>query len=224
MNRIKEIISTITVKGWLVIGIIGLLLIAGVVFYVKNPTAWPLSIFSKKEEVQEQTMESLEQVQDTTEEASLTKEQIAQGKYLNDIASATAYVNNTQEVKVAVVMSDASSLSEDEKKKTCGTITFVTHRVAGPAVLTQTLKAMFAGTIVTDFTPGNIIPLYHPTLTLEKVLIEDGVAKIYLGGNFDGSHDGWCDASLAIAQIAETTKSFDTVSSVEIYQGDKKIN
>jgi spore germination protein GerM len=224
MNRIKEIISTITVKGWVVIGIIGLVVIAGVVFYVKNPTTWPLSIFSKKEEVQEQNTESLEQVQATTEESTLTKEQIAQGKYLNDIASATAYVNNTQEVKVAVVMSDASSLSKDEKKKSCGSITFVMHRVTGSAVLTQTLKAMFAGTVQTDFTPGNIIPTYHPDLTLTNVIIENGVAKIYLGGNFDGSHDGWCDASLAIAQITETAKGFDTVSSVEIYQGDKKIN
>ena len=84
-------------------------------------------------------------------------------------------------------------------------------------------KAMFEGKVLADFTPGNIIPIYHPDLIFKSVVIENQVAKVYLDGNFGGEHDGWCDASLALAQIAETAKTFSTVKEVEIYQGDKKV-
>lgn len=226
MNRIKEIIGKITKRGWITGGSIalGVLIIGTGVFYLKNQNIWPLSMFQDKEVVEEVDEVKDEFVLQATEDV-FTKEHVANGEYRNDVSSATTYVRSTDEVKVAMVMnvSQPKNTKKDTKDISCGQITFVTARVSGLAVLTNTLKAMFAGTIQTDFTPGNIIPTYHPDLILEKVVIENGVAKIYLGGNFGGAQDGWCDSSLAIAQITETAKSFSTVESVEVYQGGKRV-
>lgn len=224
MNRIKEIISKITKQGWIIIGsiLVGLIIIAGVIFYVKNPTTWPLSLFTKTQEVEQTEQETIQEVE--AEEVALTKEEIIAGQYRNDVASATNYVNNTQEIKIAVVIDENQAIISDDKKSiSCGQITFVTYRVVGPAVLTQALRALFNDTVASDFTPGNIIPTYHPELKFEDVQIENGVAKIYLAGTFGGSKDGWCDSSLALAQITETALAFPSVTAVEVYQAGSKI-
>ncbi|MEY4440521.1 MAG: hypothetical protein RLY49_147 [Candidatus Parcubacteria bacterium] len=218
MNKIKELIRSITKKGWIISGIVLLIVI------ILGLTVWPLSIFGKRErsslEIDKKTEEF---VQDVTAQV-FTKENVMNGEYRNDVEGATTYVRNTQEVQVAVVADAAAQkVLEDTKKVSCGQIAFVTTRVAYPAVLTNTLKALFENKVAADFTPGNIIPLYHPDLTLQKVMIDSGVAKVYLGGSFNGEKDGWCGASLAIAQIVETAKTFPNVSSVEVYQGDKKV-
>ena len=106
----------------------------------------------------------------------------------------------------------------------CGDVYMVTAYVPGPQVLTNSLKALFGDKVFGDFMPGNIIPSYHPNLTFKEVKIENGVAKVYLGGSFSGSRKGVCDATLAIAQIKETAKSYPNVKSVEIYQGGEKID
>ncbi len=217
MNKVKEMLSGITKQAW-IISIVSVLILVGV-----SITVWPFSIFKKEVAVEENLQ--VEKVAEDTNKESFGAENVAKGEYKNDVSSATTYVQNTEEVKVAVVVGkEAQQIVGDTIKVSCGQITHITTRVSGPAVLTNSLKALFENKITTDFLPGNIIPTYHPKLTLDDVKIENGVAKIYLGGNFDGEKDGLCGASLAIAQITETAKTFSTVSSVEIYQGGKKIN
>jgi hypothetical protein len=218
MNKIKEMIGNISKKAWIISGLalILILIIVGL-------TIWPMQIFKKKntlEVVKTEEKNTTEQVSDSV----FTKENIERGEYKNDIESANVYVQNTEEVQIAVVADvRAQKIIGDTTKVSCGNIAFVTYRVVGPAVLTNSLKALFEDRVDADFVPGNIIPTYHPELTLQNVLIDNGVAKIYLGGNFNGERDGWCDASLAIAQITETAKAFPNVTAVEVYQGDKKI-
>lgn len=217
MTKIKELIQKITQKGWIISGIIVLALI------ITGVTVWPLQIF-KKDSIAEKTESKTEETVAQATEQLLTKEDVVNGKYKNDAESAETYVNNTQEVQIAVVADkSAQEVLGNTTKISCGHIAFVTARVAGPAVLTNSLKALFENKVVTDFAPGNIIPTYHPKLILKDVVIDNGVAKIYLEGNFGGEHDGWCDASLALAQITETAKVFPSVTSVEVYQGVEKI-
>lgn len=226
MKRIKEMFSQITKKAWIVIGVVVVVVLLGAgatVVYSKNPNMWPVSLFAKKDSIIKDNVKTDVFVSEATDKI-FTKENIARGEYLNDTKSATTYVNNTEEVRVAVVADkEAQKVLGDTKKISCGHIAFVTVRVAGPAVLTNSLKALFEDRVLADFVPGNIIPKYHPDLKLQKVMIDNGVAKVYLSGNFSGEKDGWCDASLAVAQITETAKTFPNITSVEVYQGDKKI-
>jgi hypothetical protein len=218
MNKIKELITGITKKAWITGGIV-LLIVISLSF-----TVWPFSIFKKELVIKD--VQKNEQIEQSTEhkiQDEFTKENVLNGEYKNDILSATTFVQNTQEVQIAVVADAQTQKMIDTKKVSCGHIAFVTTRVPYPAVLTNSIHALFENKVNSDFLPGNIIPTYHPDLVLEKVVIENGIAKIYLGGNFSGTHDGWCDASLAIAQIAETAKTFETVKSVEVYQGEKKV-
>jgi Sporulation and spore germination len=217
MNKIKEMIGNITKRAWIISGgvLVLVLIIAGL-------TIWPLSLFKK--EVAEEVNSEEKNTENQLVSEAFTKENIKRGEYKNDNSSATLYVKSTQEVQIAVVAdAKAQRVLEDTTKVSCGNIAFVTYRVVGPAVLTNSLKALFEGKVDADFVPGNIIPTYHPELTLENVVVDNGIAKIYLGGNFNGERDGWCDASLAIAQITETAKTFPNVTSVEVYQGEKKI-
>jgi hypothetical protein len=218
MNKIKEMIGNMSKKAWIISGLALILILI-----IVSLTMWPMQIFKKGdtlEVVKTEEKNTTEQVLDT----SFTKENIERGEYRNDVQAATLYVQNTEEVQIAVVADRAAQeIVTDTKKVSCGTLAFVTYRITGPAVLTNSLKALFEGKVDADFTPGNIIPTYHPELTLENVVVDNGIAKIYLGGNFNGARDGWCDASLAIAQITETAKTFPSVTSVEVYQGDKKI-
>lgn len=217
MNKIKELIQQITKKGLIISGIIVLALL------IVGATVWPFQIFKKDDIAEKMNVETEEVVAQATEQ-SLTREDVMNGEYKNDVESATTYVNNTQEVQIAVVADRSTQeILGDTKNISCGHITFVTKRVVGPAVLTNSLKALFEDSVVTDFAPGNIIPSYHPDLVLKDVIIDDGVAKIYLEGSFSGEHDGWCDASLAVAQITETAKVFPSVQTVEVYQGAEKI-
>lgn len=212
-------IGNITKKAWIISG--GTVLI----IVILGLTVWPFSIINfKKEEVAKES--NIESRATSTQEVqgAFTKDNVARGEYRNDAQSAGVYVDNTQEVQIAVVVNEATQkIVGDTTKVSCGNIAFVTKRVMGPAVLTNSLKALFENKVETDFAPGNIIPTYHPELTLEKVMIDAGVAKVYLGGNFSGKKDGLCDANLAIAQIVETAKTFKNVTSVEVYQGDKKV-
>lgn len=217
MNKIKEIIQEITKKGWIIIGIIVLMLI------IVGVTVWPFHIFEKSVATEDLNIETEEFVAQATEQI-FTKEDVMKGEYKNDAESATIYVNNTQEVQIAVVVnSEAKEIVGDTTDISCGHVTFVTARVVGPAVLKNSLTALFENKVITDFAPGNIIPSYHPNLLFKDVVIENSIAKVYLEGNFSGEHDGWCDASLAIAQITETAKAFPSVQSVEVYQGVEKI-
>lgn len=192
-------------------------IIAGIIIIAVG--VWVLMSRSEKNESQiaNQDKEDVTIVQ--VESTELTREDIVNGQYRNDVRSATTYVRNTQEVQVAVVIEEIDS----ENNESCGQITFVKNRVAGPAVLTNILNALFDNEVVTDFNPGNIIPKYHSNLSFERAVINQGVAQIYLAGTFSGSNNAWCDSDLAIAQIVETAKGFSTVNSVEVFQNSVKI-
>lgn len=218
MNKIKEMMDKITKRTCIISSVVALIVI------VVGLTVWPFSIINFKKESAKETNTPTEVSAEENVEEVFTKDNIARGEYRNDVQGATVYVNSTQEVQVAVVADKAAQeVLGNTKEVSCGNIAFVTLRVTGPAVLTNSLTALFENKVEADFVPGNIIPSYHPELTLEKVVIESGVAKVYLGGNFSGAKDGICDASLAIAQIVETAKTFDSVTSVEVYQEDKKV-
>jgi hypothetical protein len=217
MNTIKEIVGNITKQAWIISGTVVLIGIA--VWLIVGP----FSLFKKENAVENLDPKTEEFVNEASKQI-FTKDNIERGEYKNDVQSATFYVNNTQEVQVAVVADKKTQeVIENTKEVSCGNLAFVTVRVAGPAVLTNSIKALFENKVDADFVPGNIIPTYHPELTFSKVIIEGEVAKVYLDGNFNGERDGWCDASLAIAQITETAKTFPNITSVEVYQGDKKI-
>ncbi len=224
MKKIKELIGQITRKGWIIITVLVLLIVVSVLlitFKDKNSKIWPLSLFKSTDQEEKVNIQDEDFFKKATDQI-FTKENVLNGEYKNDIKNATLYVNSTEEVQVAVVKNENKNHNKPSDFN-CGDVTFVTHRVVGPAVLTNSLKAMFEGKILTDFTPGNIIPSYHPNLTLEKVMIENGVAQIYLNGNFGGEHNGWCDADLALAQIGETAKKFSSVKEVKIYQDNNQI-
>ncbi len=218
MTYIKEIMKKIKIQAWIIGGVIILGLILAIIF---NPISFLKNKISKEVVLNKETENF---IKDATDEI-FTKDNVLNGQYKNDISSATLYVQNTKEVEVAVVVSkeDAKLLS-NVQKTSCGYITYVKTRVPYPAILTNTITKLFENKVDTDFLPGNIIPTLHPELTLENVVLENGIAKIYLGGNFGSATDGWCDANLAITQIIETTKTFDTIEEVEVYQDGKKIN
>ncbi len=222
MNKIKELIGSITKKAWIISGIVLLVIV------LLGLTVWPynkfLSLVIRKDFANENTNSEVKEFVQEATQSVFTKDNVLKGEYKNDVSSATTYVQNTQEVQIAVVIDEAGQkVLGDTTKVSCGHVAYVTTRVAYPAVLTNSLKALFEDKVQADFLPGNIIPSYHPDLTLQKVMIDNGVAKVYLGGNFSGKKDGWCDASLAVAQIVETAKTFPNITSVEVYQGDKKI-
>jgi len=217
MKKIQEMIEGVEKSTWIIGGTVVLILI------ILSVTVWPFSLFKKEKNTMEINSETKEFVAQATEKV-FTKENILRGEYQNDVRGATTYVNSTQEVRVAVVVDEqAKKVIGETQEVSCGHIAFVTTRVVGPAILTNTLKAIFADKVATDFTPGNSIPSYHPELTFESVSIQDGVAKIYLGGNFSGAHSGVCDASLAIAQLVETAKTFPNIVTVEVYLSGQKI-
>jgi len=54
--------------------------------------------------------------------------------------------------------------------------------------------------------------------------LEEGVAKVYLRGEFGEVEGNDCVGDLAITQIEETVKKFDTVVGVEIYLNLQKVN
>lgn len=213
MNRIKELMNQI--KNLDTKNIISI--IAGIIIIAVG--VWMLVSRSEQDESQivNQNEEGVTIVQ--VESTELTREDIVNGQYRNDVRSATTYVQNTQEVQVAVVIEEKDS----ENNESCGQITFIKTRVVGPAVLTNSLNALFNNTISTDFNPGNIIPKYHSNLSFERAVINQGVAQIYLAGTFSGSNNAWCDSDLAIAQIVETAKGFSTVNSVEVFQNGVKV-
>ena len=215
MNRIKTLIGQITKQGWVtIISIIGTVIIIALIIWLFLPKQT-----EQIEEITEQESEEIEFIDNATE-ALFTREDVLNGRYQNDVQGATMYVRNTKEVQVAVVMEDI----EDDSSNLCGQIAFVKTRVAGPAVLTNSIIALFNDSINTDFNPGNIIPKYHQNLSFDRAIIQNGTAKIYLKGTFSGAHDSWCDSDLAIAQIVQTAKQFETVDVVEIYQNNVKVN
>ena len=221
----------ITRKAWIISGgvVLVILLIGWGIAAKNNPAFMPVSLFNKEKveenngaQFNENTGEIIESATEAV--AVLSPERVANGEYANDAQSATVFVTQTQEVRIAVAYAEDQGKvdADDIRTYSCGDITFVSKRVARPAVLNNAIKALFAGNVLTDFVPGNVIPT-HPNLKFTHATISNGVAQIYLTGSFSGQSDGWCGAELAMAQLIETAKAFPSIHTVEIYQNSAKI-
>lgn len=233
-----------TREGWvIIIGslVIATALIAGAVYYSNNPDAWPLSVFGKEETKGEIGKGASKEVltDDTdkfvndaaksvfeereSEESDVVPVLVPTNEYSYDATGRTGYASWTQEVKIGLIIAENEYDVQNIIAGKCGDVYMVTYRVPGPEVLENSIKALFGDKVFADFLPGNIIPSYHPNLKFKSVVIENGVAKIHLDGNFSGARKGFCDAELAIAQLAETAKSHPSVKGVRIYQDDKEV-
>lgn len=232
MERCKEFLRNITKTGWIIISlviVVILLVIIGILLSNKGVDLWPFNNSSKEmvveDEGTEQLLQELDRTMESAKDSVLSVEDVLNGKYDNSVESATLYVQNTTEVTVAVVIDNQEYEVEGLEEKECGKFALVKTRVPNnPGIINETLKAIFGDKVVTDFEPGNIIPKYHKDLVFDNAVLEEGVAKIYLRGEFSESEETSCASDLAIIQIEETVKQFETVSQVEIYQNLQKIN
>lgn len=223
--------NEMTKEGWMAFTAIVLLLIiiiiGIIVFYTKDLDKRPRKDFrentQKSQQVQKEDKRTNEFI-DKAVDAAFVKEKPKNEYAQNTQTQAVSYAYKAQEVEIALIIEENEYDVKNIISGACGDVYMVTAYVPGPQVLTNSLKALFGDKVFGDFMPGNIIPSYHPNLTFKEVKIENGVAKVYLGGSFSGSREGVCDATLAIAQIKETAKSYPNVKSVEIYQGGEKID
>lgn len=234
-----------TRKGWIIISTVALLivlLIAGAIYYSQNPDTWPVSVFTRDNDRLEIKKDAKEDYYPIAGKKNETKGDFADtaartifpdttksepvkvpSEYSYDATGRTGYASKSQEVRVGLIIAENEYDVRNVISGKCGDVYMVTYYVPGPDVLSNSIKALFGDKVYADFLPGNIIPSYHPNLSFKSVVIEKGVAKIHLAGTFSGSREGQCDAELALAQLAETAKSFASVQDVVIYQGSKEI-
>ncbi len=233
-----------TRKGWIIISTVALLivlLIAGAIYYSNNPDAWPASVFTSDKDQKENHDKGKKYViagkKDTAKDdfvdmaaktifPDTTKAPVpvkVPSEYSYDATKQTGYASNSEEVRIGLIIAENEYDVKNVISGKCGDVYMVTYFVPGPDVLSNSAKALFGDKVFADFLPGNIIPSYHPNLAFKSAMIESGVAKINLTGSFSGSRDGKCDAELALAQLAETAKSFATVQDVVINLGSKEV-
>jgi hypothetical protein len=231
-NLCKDICDKISKTGWIVISLVVaviLLVVIGSLLARNGVDLWPFNN-GTSDEVSEDVIggdmnDEFEFRLQSANDAVLSAEDVFEGKYDNSVESATVFVNNTREVKVAVVIDDEKYAIDGMDELACGKFSFVLTRVPEvPGIINETLTAVFGDKVATDFTPGNIIPSTHTNLVFEKATLDDGIAKVYLRGEFAEESEDSCNKTLAVTQIVETVKQFDTVSEVEIYQNLQKIN
>ncbi len=230
MKRIKEYMNEMTKQGWItfsaIVALVVIIIISGIIFYAKKPNSWPLSLFNekpvKKYNVTARDLESDEFIKNAVESQFITEK--SENEYATTSSQPVSYAYKPEEVLIALIIEENEYDVKNIIEGVCGNVYMVTAYVPGPTVLTNSYKALFGDKVFGDFLPGNIIPSYHPKLSFQEVKIENGVAKIYLNGTFGSAHDGACDKQLAIAQLAETAKSYPNVKSVEIYQSGKRVN
>ena len=135
----------------------------------------------------------------------------------------------TTEVKIAVIaLNDAGKngpkIGCDDSMVYIGII--LSQGTTQP--LNEAMRQLFEYGTETVAEPGigqdlyNVIPKMKD-LKFGRATLENGVAKLYLTGNTAGL-GGVCDSPRVQAQIEGTAKQFPTVTSVETYLNDKKIN
>jgi hypothetical protein len=237
MERYKELVSRMTRQGWVVIIgslVIAATLIAAAVYYSSNSGERPdredvrgkgeIGMGKSREYLRDDTDKFVnDAAKSIFEERTKVPAEEASNEYAYDATGKTGYASWTQEVNVGLIIEQNEYDLQNVIAGKCGDVYMVKYRVPGPAVLENSIRALFGDKVFGDFLPGNIIPSYHPNLSFRSVVIEGGIAKIHLDGSFSGTRDGFCDAELAIAQLAETAKSHLMVKGVEIYQGSKKV-
>jgi hypothetical protein len=226
MEKIKEFYDNITKTGWIVISAVFVLILIVILVILVPQKGSDLTNLSEgdSKNTDEQITQD-DQFMNNQAQSVLTVDEVLGGEYRNDYESATVFVQNSLDVSVAVYFEDEQESINDNGQKVCGKLTFVTTRLPkSSAIINETLKAVFANKITTDFEPGNIIPLYHPNLIFDNATIDNGVVRVYLKGDFAGNKSDNCGLSMALTQISETVKKIQGVKSVEIYQNLQKIN
>lgn len=231
MKRCKEFFESITKTGWIVFSLIIvliLLIIIGFLLSKKGVDLWPFNngeINGQESEISEENEEILanvERAMQSARDSVLSVEDVLSGKYENSVESATLFVKNTKEVSVLTLIDSNKYEIEPDKSTTCGDFVSVKTRVPDrPGIINETLKAMFGDKIVTDFMPGNIVSKENPNLIFENAVLEQGVAKIYLRGEFAEIE---CVKENTVTSILDTVSQFQNVDEVEIYQNLQKIN
>lgn len=222
-----------TKQGWItfsaVAALVVIIIVTGTIYYAKKPNAWPLSLFNDKPEktfkVTTRDFDSENFIKNAVESKFIIekpKSEYAVAPVPSE--EEVSYAYNAEEVQIALIIEENEYDVKNIIEGICGNVYMVTAYVPGPTVLTNSYKALFGDKVFGDFLPGNIIPSYHPGLSFQEVKIENGVAKIYLNGKFGSSYEGACDKELAIAQLAETAKSYPNVTSVQIFQDGKRVN
>lgn len=230
MDRIKEFFGNITKTGWIIVSlaiVVVLLIIIGILsarsgsgFLFLNKVKEPTPEFV--EYGNEEILANVERAMESAKDSVLSVEDVLSGKYGNDYESATIYVRNTVEVPVAVFRS--LQKQEGGLNNVCGEIEYVITRIPSkPAVVNETLKALFSENVTTDFEPGNIIFKEHKGLIFDNATIDsDGVLEIYLRGEFN--ENAVCGFNSAVSQIEYTVNKLDTVKKIEIYLNLNLVN
>lgn len=230
MDRCKEFFSSITKTGWIVFSsaiVLILLVIIGILLARKGVDLWPFNNGSDNLQVSEvseneELMANVDRAMQSAKDSVLSVEDVLDGKYGNSVESATLFVQNTTEVKVALLIDTEASGIEGDISTTCGDFTFVTARVPDkPGIINETLTAVFADKVASDFMPGNVLPKFNSNLIFDNAVLEEGVAKIYVRGEFGDTN---CAKENAITSIVQTVSQFRTVNEVEIYQNLQKVN
>lgn len=120
------------------------------------------------------------------------------------------------------VFSSSDLFDYDGVVNDCGDeIVWVTQKIVPtPAILNTTLRAMFNGPDL-EYKPGNFLA-GQDNINFVEARIKNGVAEIYLTGEFDFKDK--CDSSRMFSQIDLAATQFSTVNNVDIYLNSEKIN
>ncbi len=90
-----------------------------------------------------------------------------------------------------------------------------------PAPLTTGIEKLFGSEVETVFEPGNFLAT-QKNLGLDDVIVGNGLARIYLTGEF--SAETVCDAPRQFIQLEAVALQYDSVSNIEIYLNNQRIN
>jgi hypothetical protein len=212
MENVKDFLSNITRAGWIVVSlVIALIVLVLSGFLLARNDAWPFIASERGVDSREDIAD--EEFINQAIETTLSVDGVINGQPDNSFEAAEILVQITEPVQVAVVSErDFEGLTVESG--VCGNIIYATVRVERkPAILNESLIAMFGDKIATDVMPGNVVPRNN-NLLFEKAVIENGEALIFLNGSFSGDE---CQVQNTINQIKFTALNFSTVNSVAIF-------
>jgi hypothetical protein len=139
---------------------------------------------------------------------------------VSDLGSTST--QKTMTIKVALL---ATQLDSSNKKDFRGCDLLVKQVPYSTTPLESALKELFQSS--DSWNPGDLVPsnfiASQKDLHFDKVILENGVAKIYMTGKV-GPLSGVCDDQRLKFQLEETALQFPTVKSVEFYLNNRKEN
>lgn len=216
MEKVRNFLGNITQAGWIVISLVILLValvLTGFLLSRGGVNVWPfVSNEASESEINEISLEDSDFVEEAVQTA-ISVDDVLNGDYGNSVAAAAVFVQNTVPVQVAVISDQKFDVPIAESND-CGNVIFATTRVPKkPAILNESLVALFGGKVATDVMPGNVIS-NNVDLLFERAVIENGEALISLNGTFA---PGECNQANVLSQIKYTALNFDSVNSVAVF-------